>query len=105
MIELLFGDTLYGLILLLGLVTFFTRFAGHLVLSRFGSIHPRVEVALQAVPAAVISTLVFPPALSKGPIEAATILLVGLLCLRFSPILVLVFGLGFLVAGRSIFAL
>ena len=34
MIDLFFGDTLYGLILLLGLVTFFTRFAGHLVLSR-----------------------------------------------------------------------
>lgn len=105
MIDLFFGDTLYGLILLLGLVTFFTRFAGHLVLSRFGAIHPRVEVALQAVPAAVISTLVFPPALTKGPMEAVTILLVAFLCLRFSPILVLIFGLGFLVAGRSFFPL
>ena len=105
MTELFFGDTLYGLILLLGLVTYITRFAGHLILSNFGSIHPRVEIALQAVPAAVISTLVFPPLLTKGPLEAVTILVVALLCLRFSPILVLIFGLGFLVAGRSVLAI
>ena len=43
-------------------LTFLTRIGGHLVLSRFERIHPRVEVALNAVPAAVLTTLVAPAA-------------------------------------------
>lgn len=60
------------------LVTYATRVGGHLVLSRFKRIPPRVEVALNAVPAAVLTTLVAPAAVFNGPAEAIT-LLAGLL--------------------------
>ena len=90
------------LILAIGAVTYATRCGGHLVLSRFRTLHPRVEAALAAVPAAVITTLVVPPALSKGPAEMIALVLAGLLALRFSGILVLIVGLGALVGLRAI---
>jgi hypothetical protein len=37
-------------------VTYLTRIGGHLLLSRFKHINPRVESALEAVPAAVITS-------------------------------------------------
>lgn len=55
------------------LATYLTRIGGHLVLSRFTTIHPRVEAALNAVPAAVLTTLVAPAAVFTGPAETATI--------------------------------
>ncbi|WP_048648147.1 AzlD family protein [Nitratireductor soli] len=51
------------------LMTFLTRIGGHLVLSRFERIHPRVEAGLNAVPAAVLTTLVAPAAMNGGPAE------------------------------------
>jgi uncharacterized membrane protein len=56
------------------LATYLTRIGGHVVLSRFKTIHPRVQAALNAVPAAVLTTLVAPAAAFSGPAEAATIL-------------------------------
>lgn len=50
-------------------LTYLTRFGGHAVLSRFHRIHPRVEAGLNAVPAAVLTTLVAPAAVSGGPAE------------------------------------
>ena len=48
-------------IILAGAVlTYLTRIGGHLVLSRFERVHPRVEAGLNAVPAAVLTTLVAP---------------------------------------------
>lgn len=91
------------LILACAFVTYLTRIGGHLMLLRLKRIPPRAEAALQAVPAAVLATLVFPPALTKGPVEAITMALAILLCLRFSPIVVLLTGLAFLVAGRTVF--
>lgn len=57
------------------LATYLTRIGGHLVLSRFSTIHPRVEAALNAVPAAVLTTLVAPAAVFTGTAETATIIL------------------------------
>ena len=48
------------------IATYLTRVGGHLVLSRFERIHPRVEAGLNAVPAAVLTTLVAPAAASAG---------------------------------------
>ena len=76
------------------------RIGGHLVLSRFERLHPRVEAALQAVPAAVLSTIVAPAAVSRGPVELVTMVLAVILCLRFNPMVVLVASLGVLVALR-----
>lgn len=63
------------------LVTYATRIGGHLVLSRFKRIPPRIDAALNAVPAAVLTTLVAPAAVSSGLAEALTLavcLLIGL---------------------------
>ena len=69
------------LIFALGVATYGTRVAGHLVLSRFERLDPRVEAALDAVPAAVIIALVAPMVLATGyaeTIAAAVTILVAL---------------------------
>lgn len=90
------------LILAVATVTYMTRIGGHVVLSRFSRIHPRVEAALAAVPAAVITTLVVPPALSQGAAEMITLVAAAAASFRLSPMLVLVGGLVFLVGLRSV---
>ena len=58
------------LILALGVATYGTRIAGHLVLSRFERLNPRVEAALDAVPIAVITALVAPAVLARSYADA-----------------------------------
>ncbi|MEO3385524.1 AzlD family protein [Mesorhizobium sp. CAU 1741] len=64
------------------LATYLSRIGGHLVLSRFERIHPRVEAGLNAVPAAVLTTLVAPAATTGGPAEWAALVVAGLVALR-----------------------
>ena len=90
------------LILAVGIVTYLTRIGGHVVLTRFSHIHPRVEAALAAVPAAVITTLVVPPVLSHGTAEAIALAVAAIACLRFSGTLVVVGGLAVLLALRAL---
>jgi uncharacterized membrane protein len=75
-------STTLWIILCGALVTYLTRVGGHLVLSRFEHIHPRVEAGLNAVPAAVLTTLVAPAAVSAGPAELAALGIAGLVMLR-----------------------
>jgi uncharacterized membrane protein len=75
------SDVLF-VILAGALFTYLTRIGGHLVLSRFETIHPRVEAALNAVPAAVLTTLVAPAALTQGWPEMITLVVAGLAALR-----------------------
>lgn len=65
-----------------GVATYLARIGGHLVLSRFGRIHPRVEAGLNAVPAAVLTTLFAPAATTGGPAEWAALAVAGLVALR-----------------------
>lgn len=53
-------------------VTYLTRIGGHLALSRFTHVHPRVEAALDAAPAAA----------SGGPAEIASLIVAALAALR-----------------------
>ena len=55
-------STTVWIILAAAVVTYLTRIGGHVLLSRFQRIHPRVEAGLDAVPAAVLTTLVAPAA-------------------------------------------
>ncbi|MCB1464121.1 MAG: AzlD domain-containing protein [Nitratireductor sp.] len=73
------------LLVILGaaLATFATRAGGHLVLSRFRSIHPRVEAGLNAVPAAVLTTIVAPAAFNGGVAELGALAVAALASLRF----------------------
>ncbi len=98
------GDwEVYGLIVTLGLITYATRIGGHLILSRFDRLNPRVEAALDAVPAAVMTAIVAPMALVTGPLEsiAAAIAIIAALWLSMHATLIL--GVGSLVVMRLLF--
>ncbi len=98
------GDwTAYGLIIMLGLVTYATRIGGHLVLSRFGRLNARLEAALDAVPTAVMTAIVAPMALATGPMESVAATITVLAALRLSMHATLVLGIGSLVVFRLIF--
>lgn len=75
-------STTVWIILAAAVVTYLTRIGGHVLLSRFQRIHPRVEAGLDAVPAAVLTTLVAPAAAGGGSIEWATLAVAGLVALR-----------------------
>ncbi|WP_136656325.1 AzlD domain-containing protein [Nitratireductor sp. XY-223] len=83
------------------LATYATRIGGHLVLSRFERIPRRVSAALDAVPAAVLTTLVAPAAVSNGPAEAITLALAAAAALRFNLIVVLLIGAAAIISLRA----
>jgi len=64
------------------LLTYLTRIGGDIVLSRFERVHPRVEAGLNAVPAAVLTTLVAPAIMNGGIPEFMALLVSGLVALR-----------------------
>lgn len=65
-------------------VTYLTRVGGHMVLSRFDRIHPRVQAGLDAVPAAVLTTLVAPAVVDAGVNEWIAIAIAIVAGLRVS---------------------
>lgn len=81
------------LIILAGaLATYATRIGGHLVLSRFRTVPPRLDAALNAVPAAVLTTLVAPELITHGLAEAIALATAFVVALRFPFLVVLVAG-------------
>ncbi len=96
-------SNVFFLIVVLGLVTLATRAGGYLMMLMFKSIHPRVEAALDAVPAAVLTTIVVPVAMTSGWKEALTIVASALVGLRFGLIGIIAFGVGLIVMLRLIF--
>ena len=82
------------------LLTYLTRVGGYLVMSRFQRIHPRVEAALDAVPAAVLTTIVAPAAYNGGPAELVALAIAGALAWRGMGML----GI-FLAGGATLLAL
>lgn len=83
------------------IATYLTRIGGHLVISRFKNIHPRVEAGLNAVPAAVLTTLVAPAALGAGPAEWAALIVAGLVSLRGGLMAMFLAGAAVLVLARQ----
>ncbi|MCF6102315.1 MULTISPECIES: AzlD family protein [Mesorhizobium] len=83
------------------IATYLTRIGGHLVISRFENIHPRVEAGLNAVPAAVLTTLVAPAALGGGPAEWAALIVAGLVSLRGGLMAMFLAGAVVLVLARQ----
>lgn len=81
------------LILALGAITYFTRSSGYLIVSRFGRLHPRVLAALDAVPAAVLTTIVIPPVISGGLAERLAFMVALLVGFRLSVIPTILIGL------------
>lgn len=95
---------MFWIIVAAAIATYLTRNGGHLVLSRFERIHPRVEAGLDAVPAAVLTTLVAPAALSAGPAELAALLVAGLVALRGGLLTMFVVGSATLILLRQVLA-
>ncbi|QIA22906.1 AzlD family protein [Mesorhizobium sp. AA22] len=83
------------------IATYLTRIGGHLVISRFENIHPRVEAGLNAVPAAVLTTLVAPAALGAGSAEWAALIVAGLVSLRGGLMAMFLAGAAVLVLARQ----
>jgi uncharacterized membrane protein len=73
---------IYIIIIASAMLNYMTRLGGHLALSRFGTLNPRVEAALNAVPAAVITTLVAPTFFTHAWPETVALLVAGLAALR-----------------------
>ncbi|MBA3446101.1 MAG: AzlD family protein [Pseudaminobacter sp.] len=96
--------TTVWIILAGAVLTYFTRIGGHMALSRFDHIHPRVEAGLNAVPAAVLTTLVAPVALSAGPAEMIALLAAGVVSLRTGLMPMFLTGAAVLIALRHLLA-
>ena len=84
------------------LLTYATRVGGHVVLSRFKTIHPRVQAGLDAVPAAVLTTLLAPAAFGGGLPDLAALLGAGLVALRGGMISLFLAGAVVLIAMRQL---
>lgn len=93
------GNTLL-LIVVAAIATYMTRIGGYLLMSNMKRIPPRVESALNAVPAAVLTTLVAPPFVNGGwdiKIAMVVALVVGL---RFPGLTILAIGWAAVMAAR-----
>jgi uncharacterized membrane protein len=86
-----------------GVMTYLARAGGHVVLSRFKRIHPRVEAGLDAVPAAVLTTLFAPALFSGGTSEIAAMAVAFVVALRFSGMMpMFLAGAAVLIALRQL---
>ncbi|MDZ7823217.1 MAG: AzlD domain-containing protein [Ahrensia sp.] len=74
------------------IATYLTRIGGHVVLSRFDHIHPRVDAGLRAVPTAVLAAIVAPYAAYYGVAETITLVAVALMALRLPSLAIFCLG-------------
>ncbi len=100
---LLLTDGFLALSLVCAALTFATRAGGYLLLSRWERLPPRVEAALNAVPAAVMTTLFAPAIFSGRWMEAGAIGLSILLGLRFGLTITVAGGVAALILARALF--
>lgn len=99
MSDMLHADTLI-LIALAAIATYLTRIGGYVLMTRMKSIPPRMEAGLNAVPVAVLTTLVA-PAFFEGGYEVKIGMGAALLvCLRFPGLTMLAIGWAIVIAIR-----
>ena len=94
-------DEIWWIILPAGGLTYLTRTGGHLLLARIGSIPPRLDAALNAVPAAVLTTIVTPALVSGGWPERIAILVCIVLALRLPLIVTVAIGTAMVAFARA----
>lgn len=90
-------------ILAAALATYATRTGGYLLIKSLATIPPRVEAALNAVPAAVLTALVAPSLVYNGLDVTATLIVALLIGLRAPTLVMLVIAWAFVVAVRHFF--
>ena len=74
------------------IATYLTRVGGYVFITRMKRIPPRVEAALNAVPAAVLTTLVAPAAVTGGLDVTLVLAIAFLVGLRLSVLPMLAIG-------------
>ncbi len=94
-------SSIFWIIIAGAVATFLTRIGGHLVLSRFERVHPRVEVALNAVPAAVLTTLVAPAAANADWRGLVALAIAGLVSVRFNALTMFLIGAAVIILLRQ----
>ncbi|MBW9062485.1 AzlD family protein [Rhizobium herbae] len=80
------------IILAAAVATFLTRIGGYVMITQMKRIPPRMEAALNSVPAAVLSTLVAPAFVYGGFDVAAAMLVAFVVGLRVSSLWMLAIG-------------
>lgn len=85
-------STTIWIILAGAVLTYLTRAGGYLILSQFDHIHPRVAAGLNAVPAAVLTTLFAPALFNGGPAEIGAMAIAAAVALRFSTMPMFIAG-------------
>lgn len=98
------GHTLF-LIMAAGIATYMTRIGGYILMANMKRIPPRVESALNAVPAAVLTTLVAPPFVNGGWDIKIAMVVAFVVALRFPGLTILVIGWAAVMAARHGFGL
>lgn len=83
---------IWWLILAAAGLTYLTRIGGHVVLARFERIPPRLDAALNAVPAAVLTAIVAPVLVDGDRAERLVIVLCGFLAFRLALLPTVVIG-------------
>ncbi|SFV30020.1 Uncharacterized membrane protein [Devosia crocina] len=103
--DLSLEPTIVWIVLAAAVATFATRIGGYVLIARFRAIPPRVEAALNAVPAAVLTTL-FAPAFFTGGLEIKLAMIAGLLVsLRYPGLIAIVAGWATAMIARHVFGL
>lgn len=92
------------LVVLAGGLTYGTRVAGHLLLSRLETIPPRLDAALNAVPPAMLVTLVVPSFVDGGWAERIVIVCAALSALRLSVLSAVAIGVAAIAILRAVAA-
>ncbi|SOC40276.1 uncharacterized membrane protein [Rhizobium subbaraonis] len=87
-----FHADMVAVILAGAVATFLTRIGGYILVMRMKSIPPRLEAALNAVPAAVLTTLVAPAFFTGGPDVQVAMAAALIASLRLSSLPMLAVG-------------
>ncbi|ODT65162.1 MAG: hypothetical protein ABS75_32620 [Pelagibacterium sp. SCN 63-23] len=91
------------LILVAAAATYLTRIGGYILITQMRTLPPRLEAALNAVPAAVLTTLWAPAFFDGGWDVRIALIVAGVVCLRFPGLVMLVAGWAAAMAARHLF--
>ncbi|WP_105382524.1 AzlD family protein [Neorhizobium alkalisoli] len=91
------------LIFAAAVATFLTRVGGYVLITRMKTIPPRMEQALNAVPAAVLTTLVAPAFFNGGWDVKIAMLVALVVSLRYPGLIMLAAGWAAAMTSRHLF--
>ncbi|MBB4051772.1 putative membrane protein [Devosia subaequoris] len=93
------------LILAAALATYATRVGGYVLITRMRTLPPRLEQALNAVPAAVLTTLWAPAFFTNGWDVRLALIAAALVSLRYPGLIMLAAGWAAAMLARHLFGL